>query len=439
MSVRDRSWFTRADRKKIDPRAKELAAAAGEPKQWSQFKYREKVGAALGIEPRRKWIVDYADQEGDRHIETFEKKKDAEKRHAEVTVAVDKGTHTAASKSVTVAEACESWIDRVKANGMRGRGPVERATSRQYKQHTEHHIVPRLGKLKLSQLNKTVAENFQKDLLEKLERPLAKKVFTSFKSMLKVAGFSHVAEGLSIGTLKRKRPIEAGRDFPSTAEIKRLIEAAQDEIEKAEHDKSEKAEKAKKRRRRALKEHALLLTAALTGLRASELRGLRWRDVDLKAGELHVRQRADRFNEIGAPKSDASVRIVPLDPGALTTALKAWSLACPKGEEGLVFPSTTGRIEHHSNMLKSLGPVIKKAKVIDKEGEPKYGMHAFRHFFASWCINPKNRDGRELPPKEVQALMGHSSIVITLDLYGHLFQRSSDRSELAASAAALLG
>ena len=47
---------------------------------------------------------------------------------------------------------------------------------------------------------------------------------------------------------------------------------------------------------------ALLAVAAFTGLRASELRGLRWEDVDLKKGELHVTQRADRYNDIGSPK-----------------------------------------------------------------------------------------------------------------------------------------
>ena len=45
----------------------------------------------------------------------------------------------------------------------------------------------------------------------------------------------------------------------------------------------------------------LIATAVFTGLRASELRGLRWQDVDLKRGEVHVRQRADRYNKIGAP------------------------------------------------------------------------------------------------------------------------------------------
>jgi len=56
----------------------------------------------------------------------------------------------------------------------------------------------------------------------------------------------------------------------------------------------------------------LLLTAIFTGLRASELRGLRWADIDLRRAVLHVRQRADRYQQIGRPKSEAGERTVPL-------------------------------------------------------------------------------------------------------------------------------
>jgi integrase len=56
-----------------------------------------------------------------------------------------------------------------------------------------------------------------------------------------------------------------------------------------------------------------------------------------------------------------------------------------------------------------------------KAGAPKYGPHSLRHYFASWCINRKSDGGRELPAKNVQELLGHSSIMMTLDLYGHLF------------------
>jgi integrase len=76
--------------------------------------------------------------------------------------------------------------------------------------------------------------------------------------------------------------------------------------------------------------------------------------------------------------------------------------------------------------------------VVNKRGKPKYGLHAFRHFFASWCINRRTDGGRELPAKVVQGLLGHGSIVMTLDRYGHLFPRGDDRAELAAASGALL-
>jgi integrase len=360
-------------------------------------------------EAKTAWIVDYSDQDGERHIQTFEKKKDADAYHATVKVDVRQGIHTAPSKSITVAEAAESWIKRVEADGR------ERTTLRQYRQHVDLHIVPRIGRIKLAHLAPKNVESFRDDLLAHLSRPLARKVLTSLKSLLKAARHAHVAADVSIGRGKRgERKLEVGRDIPTTAEVKRVIEAAKDT------------------RRRAL-----LLVVGLTGLRASELRGLRWADVDLKAGELHVRQRADRYCKIGAPKSESSVRTIPLAPDVLT-ALKEWKLACPKGEAGLVFPSSTGQIEHHANMLRSLAPVMVAAGIVDKDGEPKYALHAFRHFFASWCINPKERGGRELPAKVVQQLLGHASIVMTLDRYGHLFPRGDDRAELAAAARALL-
>ena len=150
-----------------------------------------------------------------------------------------------------------------------------------------------------------------------------------------------------------------------------------------------------------------------------------------------MRQRADRFNAIGAPKTKSSVRTVPVAPDMMV-ALKQWKLVCPKGDAGLVFPTSKGTVENHSNILRSLAPVMRTAGVVGKDGKPKYALHAFRHFFASWCINPEERGGRNLPAKVVQQLLGHSSIVLTMDVYGHLFPRGDDRAELAKAASALL-
>jgi integrase len=60
-------------------------------------------------------------------------------------------------------------------------------------------------------------------------------------------------------------------------------------------------------------------------------------------------------------------------------------------------------------------------------------LHRFRHFFASWLID------QGFGPKRVQALMGHASIGVTFDCYGHLFPQENDHARFAAAERALLG
>jgi integrase len=362
------------------------------------------------------WIADYRDGSGKRHQERFKRQSEAKAHEDERKVAIRAGTHVSLDNKLTVADVAEKWIKKVEANER------ERATVRQYRQHIKLHIVPRIGAVKLAKLTKGHVEGFRDGLIsgvgdhEALSRPMAHKVLRSLKSMLKVVRCSHLADDVKVEIDKRKkRKLEVGRDIPNSEEVARMVKAAKEP-----------------------KMRALLMVAATTGLRASELRGLRWSDVDLlKARELHVRQRADRWNKIGPPKSESSRRTIPLGPEAIL-ALKEWKLACPRSEHDLVFPTRTGAVEHHKNMIKSLTPLMKAAHVL-KNDKPKYALHAFRHFFASWCINPQDRGGRELPAKVVQTLLGHSSIIMTLDVYGHLFRDGSDRAELAASEKALFG
>lgn len=87
-------------------------------------------------ETKTAWIVDYADADGDRHIETFARKKDADAYHDTVRTDVRKGMHTAPSKSLTVAEAADSWLKRVEADAR------ERSTITGYRQHIALHIAP---------------------------------------------------------------------------------------------------------------------------------------------------------------------------------------------------------------------------------------------------------------------------------------------------------
>jgi integrase len=363
-------------------------------------------------ETKEAWIADYTDGTGQRHIQTFAQKKAADAFAAKTKVAVNAGMHV--NTDLTIAKVADEWIKARVADGL------ERATLRQYRQHVDLHIVPRIGGIKLKNFTRGHAEHFRDDLLSgdnKLSPVMAHKVWVSFKSMLKHAHCSHLADNVRITISKRnKRRLKVGRDIPTMDEMRRLIVAA--------------APKSKF--------STLLKVAALTGLRASELRGLCWSDIDLKANELHVCQRADRWNKIGPPKSDSGTRTIPFSAD-LALALKEWKLACPKGELDLVFPTRTGKVLSYKLFTDRLEPVFKAAHVLDKKGKPKYAPHAFRHFFASWCINPKGRGGRELPAKVVQEWLGHHSITITLDIYGHLFPTGGDRAEITTSAKALLG
>ena len=169
-------------------------------------------------------------------------------------------------------------------------------------------------------------------------------------------------------------------------------------------------------------------------MRASELRGLRWSDIDFDRKILHVRQRADYWGDMGPPKWHAGQCTVPLSP-MVVTALKEWRLACPKADGDLVFPNEQGRVETHSNIASRGFYVLqRKAGLVDEDGRHKYGLHALRHFCASWLID------QGFAPKRIQDWLGHSSITITFDRYGHLFPNfEDDHAKLAAGEMKLIG
>jgi integrase len=408
---------------------------------------RKRIWKNAAGEPQEAWIVDYVDQKRKRHIKTFAKKKQADAHHATVTVEVREGRHTADSESVTVAEAGKYWVKTGEGNSL------ERATLDEYQRHLDMHIVPYLGNVKLSKLTAPMVSEFRSKLREGTPAPgqqtgvrrspaMVKKIMGSLSSLLadaQEAGYvaQNVVRSLTNRKKKRtkaeqRRKLKVGVDIPTPAEVKAIIAKLEGRW------------------------RPLILTTLFSGLRASELRGLRWEDVDLDKREIHVHQRADRYNKIDAPKSEAGERTVPLPPMVVNT-LREWKLACPKGPLGLVFPNGAGRVENHGNIVnRGLVPVqiaagmcsiVKTADgkvVLDDKGEPikeaKYtGLHALRHFFASWCINRKVDGGLELPGKVVQERLGHSSITMTMDTYGHLFPRGDDAAELAEAERNFIG
>lgn len=397
---------------------------------------------------RTAWVLDYFDQNRKRRLRTFDRKQDAEKFEATTRIEISKGIHVADRDSITVKEAGDMWLAECRAENL------EPTTLEQYDQHLQLHIVPFIGSEKLSHLNVPLVSSFRTKLRDEGRSPaMVRGVMGSLGALISVAQQRGQAAHNPVRELKRSRrkgnasqqrhkpKLKIGVDIPTRDEVRALLSKAKGRY------------------------GPLLMTAVVTGLRASELRGLRWEDVDLdtKKPELHVRQRADRRGVIGAPKSASGYRTIPLPPDT-AQVLREWRLICPKkrdhkrdpGKLHLVFPNGAGNVELTGNIIKrGLIPTMIAAKLVvpaldehkkvkrDESGkaifEPKYtGMHALRHFFASWCINRKVDGGHELPPKIVQERLGHSTIAMTLDIYGHLFPRGDDTAELAAAEQSLL-
>ncbi|PHQ63061.1 MAG: site-specific integrase [Sphingobium sp.] len=364
------------------------------------------------------WLVDYRDAAGKRRAKQFARKKDAEAWSTTARYEVATGVHTPDSQSITVEKAAELWIKRGE------RENLEASTLAAYGQHVRLHILPMCGDKKLSQITRPIAEGWRDQLMEKLSRPMASRVLRSLSAIVSEAqSRGHVAQnvvaGVKVRRAKREKPKIV---IPTKAELKKILAMAEASAEPMAYP--------------------LALMAVFAGLRASELRGLPWRCIDLKAGVITVDQRADLKNQIGAPKSEAGYRTIPL-PGSAIAALKVWKVACPPTDQDLVFPSLAKRVMSHQFMNVNImggiqlaagiaDPVVKDDKIVlDKDEQPmmaqRYTLHDFRHAAASLWIEQR------VNPKRVQKWMGHSSIQVTFDTYGHLFDQADQDNAVAAA------
>lgn len=153
-------------------------------------------------------------------------------------------------------------------------------------------------------------------------------------------------------------------------------------------------------------ERGIWATAMYSGLRLGELLALQWDAVDLKAGLIHVRRSWDPKEGPITPKSRAGIRSVPV-PQVLRAYLIEHQLSC-KWCEGLVF----GRSPVTPFLAKTPNDRAQRAwRAADLK---PIGLHECRHTFASLMI------AAGVNAKALSVYMGHSSVVITFDRYGHL-------------------
>jgi integrase len=160
--------------------------------------------------------------------------------------------------------------------------------------------------------------------------------------------------------------------------------------------------------------------ALLTGMRRGELLGLRWSDVDLDGGALHVQQTAQRIDGQGIvfrqPKTRLSRRSIALSPDAVAVLrqhrrrqAEARLLAgSAYVDRDLVFATGLGTPIEPGNLRRSWLGIIRAA------GLPGLRIHDLRHAHATLML----RQG--VHPKVVSERLGHASVNITLDTYSHV-------------------
>lgn len=224
-----------------------------------------------------------------------------------------------------------------------------------------------------------------------------------------------------VENVHRVRVVEEEMEFLDADEVKRLLAAcaARDEKQVEEFDKllekrqlpnyRRKVEELKRPGRPFTLTYPLVATAVLSGLRQGELLGLKWSDYDPVRGILFVRRTYSPAYGFSEPKSKKSRRAVQISP-ELVSVLDSYRATTDYAEaDNLVFPNCDGKPNDYHNVSKRGFD-----KALDEAKLRHIRFHDLRHTYAALMI------GLGVNIKWLQNQLGHSSISITLDTYGHV-------------------
>jgi len=337
----------------------------------------------------------YSGREGRTIRKTFRTLADARAWRAESQAALNKGALKAPSRT-TVAEAIEEWLRGARSGVIRTRSGdhYKPAAIRGYKLSFETQIIPRFGALKISGLARTEIQDMVDELLAKGKAPSTvrnavmplRALYRRLISRGEV--LVNPTIGLTLPAIRQRRERIARPE-----EARELLEAL------------------------SPADRPIWAMALYGGLRRGELRGLRWGDVDFEAGLIRVERGWDP--EVGPiePKSRAGRRRIPLAQ-PLRAYLAAHRLRSQGASGDLVFRGRGG---------KPLAPdaLIERARVAwEVAGLEPILLHECRHTYAAFMI------AAGVNAKALCSYMGHSTISMTLDRYGHLMPGNEDEAAL---------
>jgi integrase len=304
-------------------------------------------------------------------------------------------------ENMTVGEYLDKWLKGSV------RGSVRESTFDRYEIAVRVHIEPALGRLKLKKLTPAHVQGFYRDRLDAGFAPASvnKLHVVLHKALKQAVEWRMVPRNVAEAT-KPPRPVakEEMRTL-SPREVRCLQDAARDD-----------------------RLGALYVLAVHTGMRQGELLALKWQDVDLENAKLTVRRTITKSGGrllLGEPKTKKSRRTIDLTESAvsalrshLARQLKEMeSLGDGYRDEGLVFTSEVGTLINPTNLRKrSFAQLLKRAALPER-----IRFHDLRHTCATLLF------GRNVHPKHVQELLGHSSVGITLDTYSHVIPGMGDQ------------
>jgi integrase len=321
---------------------------------------------------------------------------------ADATFALRRGTLRAPSP-VTLREAADAWLEGAKDGSIRTRSgdPFKPSAIRSYEQALNVRVLKEFGAVKLSELGRNDLQDFADDLLAKgLDPSTIRNMLMPLRAIYRRAvARGEVAvnptTGLSLPAVRGKRDKVA-----SPEQAAKLLAALGDD------------------------DRALWATAFYAGLRCGELMALRWSDIDFAEGIIRVERAFDpkdrRFIE---PKSRSGKRRVPIASVLRLHLLErkarcAWS----SKPDGLVFARCAHTPLDYDAAMGRARRAWEKARL-----EP-IRLHEARHTFASLMI------AAGINAKALSTYMGHSSVTITFDRYGHLMPgNESEAAELLDS------
>jgi len=318
-------------------------------------------------------------------------KKDAEKRLAEILHQLDNGTFIKPGKT-TVAEYLGKWLeDYCKAN-------LAPRTTEGYESIVRCHLIPALGKIPLTQLKPEHLQSlYSKGLSAGLSHRTIRYIHTTLHKSLQTA--------VKLGMLLRN-PTDAVE--PPRVQHREMRTMNEPDI----HIFLEFA--------KSTPYYALFYLALFTGMRRSELLGLRWCDVDLILCQLSItralHQLQDGSRIFSQPKTAKGRRLISLSPSTAIVLREHWEQQEKMGQAHSLMLAEDDLVFCHVDGSPLLPNSVSHAwtKLANHVGLKGVRLHDARHTHASVMLKQGTH------PKIVQERLGHASIQITLDTYSHV-------------------